>query len=128
MKLSFRRNYFLLFLFLFVVESLIALYAKDDFIRPFMGDFLVVILIYAFVKSFFDFSPTIACIGTLLLSYLIEFLQYLNLLEYLGWQDSQLAHLTLGNTFHWGDMLAYSLGALCIYLWERSKTKQLAKA
>ena len=38
--------YAICFIGLFIVETLIALFVRDAFIRPYMGDVLVVILIY----------------------------------------------------------------------------------
>ena len=38
--------YAICFAGLFVVETLIALFVRDAFIRPYMGDVLVVILVY----------------------------------------------------------------------------------
>ncbi len=40
--------YAICFIGLFIVETLIALFVRDAFIRPYMGDVLVVILIYFF--------------------------------------------------------------------------------
>ena len=48
----FNKTYFLLALLLLLAEVLIALYLHDALIRPYGGDFLVVILLYCFVKSF----------------------------------------------------------------------------
>jgi hypothetical protein len=45
----------------------------------------------------------------LAISYLIEGLQYINLLGRLGWH-SRVARIVLGSHFEWGDMLAYTLG------------------
>lgn len=44
--------YAICFIGLFIVETLIALFLRDAFIRPYMGDVLVVILIYCFVRIF----------------------------------------------------------------------------
>lgn len=44
--------YAICFIGLFIVETLIALFVRDAFIRPYMGDVLVVILIYCFARIF----------------------------------------------------------------------------
>lgn len=62
-------------LFLFLIEVLIALYAHDRIIRPYIGDLLVVILIYCFVKSFLNTPVWPTAIGVLIFSYTIEVLQ-----------------------------------------------------
>ena len=41
--------YIISFLVIFCIEVFIALYIRDSFIRPYMGDALVVVLVYSFV-------------------------------------------------------------------------------
>ena len=110
----FQRSYALLAVLFLVVEILIATFLKTGFIRHTFGDFLVVILIYCFVKSFWNGPYLWAAIGTLLFAYLIEISQYLHLIDLLGLKDSLAAKLILGNSFSWDDMLAYTLGILCV--------------
>ena len=50
--MQFNKTYLLLFLLLFLVEAAIAYYLKDGFIRHTFGDYLVVIMLYLFLKSF----------------------------------------------------------------------------
>ena len=117
----FRKGYFLLTLILLTTEILIALFIHDGIIRPYIGDFLVVILIYCFVRSFFKISVLNAAIGTLLFAYVIEFLQYLNFVQMLGLQKSKMANVIIGNRFEWIDMLAYTLGIALVLLTERMR-------
>jgi uncharacterized membrane protein YfcA len=51
---KFNKTYFALAMLIFGIEILIAKFAHDQIIRPYIGDLLVVILIYCFVKSFLD--------------------------------------------------------------------------
>ena len=44
--------YIISFLMIFCIEVLIALYVRDSFVRPYMGDALVVVLVYSFVRIF----------------------------------------------------------------------------
>ena len=74
--LKFKLKYFILAAILFLIEVLIALFIHDNFIRPFVGDVLVVILIYCFIKSFLNSPVVITAIAVLLFAYLIEVLQY----------------------------------------------------
>ena len=108
----FRRRYFLWAIALFALEGLIALYAHDRLIRPYAGDVLATIWLYCLGRSLLAARPGRVLLGALLLSYFIEYLQYLHFLNYLGWQHWQLARVVLGSHFAWGDVLAYSLGAL----------------
>lgn len=117
--LTFQKKYFFITVFLFIVEVLIAIYVHDDFIRPYGGDFLVVILIYTFVKAFLNISVLSACIGVLLFSYLTETLQYFKIVELLGLSHSNLAKIIIGTSFAWEDMIAYTLGILMVYFIEK---------
>lgn len=110
MKLILRKPYLVLTLLLLIIELLIFFYLDDPFIRPFVGDFLVVIFMYVFLRSFLDISVLKACIYTLLFAYGTECLQYLKFTYFLGLEHNRWAQLFLGTTFHWGDMLAYTLG------------------
>jgi len=122
MRLSFQKPYFLAFLFLFIVEALIAAFLNDPFIRPYVGDFLAVILIYTFLKSFTDLSVKQAAIGTLIFAYVVEFFQYLGLIRWLGLEDNLAAKLILGHAFSWEDMLAYTLGIALVLIVERKRS------
>jgi len=54
MKTTFSKTtYFLGFLILFAIECLIAYFVKNRFVRPYLGDFLVVILLYCFLMAVF---------------------------------------------------------------------------
>ncbi|WP_426063611.1 DUF2809 domain-containing protein [Flavobacterium sp. DSP2-3-1] len=116
---QFNRNYFALTILLFVMEIAIGLYVHDNFIRPYFGDFLVVILLYCFLKSFVKVSVWVAAALVLLFSFAIESAQYLNLVEKLGLQHSKIAKVVLGNSFAWMDLLAYTLGILAVIIMEK---------
>lgn len=114
----FNRTYFLLALGLFLVEVLIAMYVKDAIIRPYGGDFLVVIWLYCCVMAVAEVNKTKAAIGVLLFAYLIEILQYFRYAHRLGLEHNKVAMIVLGSSFEWGDMIAYTLGILTVLLIE----------
>jgi hypothetical protein len=115
----FNKRYFFLTLLLLITEVLIALYVKSGFIRHYLGDFLVVILIYCFIISFFKIRIIHAAIGVLLFAYFIELLQYLNFVNLISLEDNEIANVVLGNYFDWGDMLSYTLGIVSVLLVEK---------
>lgn len=111
---KFNKGYFGLAAALFFIEVGIALFVHDDFIRPYFGDVLVVVLIYTFVKSFLE-TPVIAtAIVVLLFSYTIEVLQYFDLIVFLHLENNRLAKCVLGNSFEWVDFIAYTVGILLV--------------
>jgi len=108
--LRFNRWYFALMLLLFVIEFIIGADFHDSIIRPYGGDFLVVILTYCFVKSFINTPVIKTALGVLLFSYVVEVAQYFHLVTLLGMQHSKLAKIMLGTSFSFTDLLAYTLG------------------
>ena len=108
--LVFDRRYFVLMVTLLVTEVFIARYMHDGFVRPYLGDFLVVILMYCFVKSFLDLNVGQAAILVWLISFLIEWMQYLNLIGMLGLERSKIARTVIGHSFSWMDLVAYTAG------------------
>ena len=117
--LKFTRSYFIITILLFVIEILIALFIDDGIIRPYIGDLLVVILIYCFVKSFFNTPVFPTAIAALIFSYIIEILQYFNIINLLGLQNSKTAATIMGNSFAWFDLIAYTLGITLVLFIER---------
>jgi hypothetical protein len=109
-KFHFHKTYFLLFLLLFVTEVVIALFVHDNFIRPYFGDFLVMILIYTFLMSFFKFSKFKTALFVLIFAFAIETAQYFNFVSLLGLQHSKLARVVLGNSFAFEDLVTYVCG------------------
>ena len=112
--LKFNSTYFKLASLIFIIETLIALYVHDTIIRPYFGDVLVVILIYCFIKSFLDVKVIPTAVFVLLFSFTIEFLQYLNILEKLGLQNSKIARTVIGTSFSWMDILTYIIGVFVV--------------
>ena len=117
--LRFNRIYFILTLLLFFTEVLIALYVHDKIIRPYIGDVLVVILIYCFVKSFLQANTYWLAGGVFLFACLIELLQYLQVVQKLGLMGNKVARIVIGTSFSWEDVFAYALGAIIIFAIER---------
>jgi hypothetical protein len=110
----FNKIYFRLSVILFLIEVAIALFIKDRFIRPYLGDVLVVILIYCFVKSLVKISVHKAAVGVLLFAFCIEILQYINIVEKLKLQHNTVAKTVIGTSFSWEDILAYLAGILIV--------------
>jgi hypothetical protein len=119
--------YLLAALGLFLVEVLIALYVRDGFVRPYAGDFLVVILLYCLVRALTRWPQVWAGLGVLLFAYMVEFLQYCKLLDVIGLQGNRLANIVFGSSFEWSDMLAYTLGITAVLFVERACKHHSAK-
>jgi hypothetical protein len=119
----FNKKYFSHTLLLFITEVLIAVFVHDRFIRPYFGDYLVVIFLYCLLKSFVKIPVIRATLVVLIFSYLIEILQYYNLVNLLGLQHSKIARIVIGTGFSWWDMVAYTLGCMTIIIIEKIQKK-----
>lgn len=118
--------YLVLFVLLLLAELCIALYVHDGIVRPYIGDYLVVVMLYCLLRALLPISVVRACCAVLLLAYLIELLQYLQLLRFLGLAESRLAHLVLGSSFAWLDMLAYTAGIATVWLLEKGRQRAVS--
>ncbi|WP_339752260.1 DUF2809 domain-containing protein [uncultured Winogradskyella sp.] len=123
MKLQFNKTYIVLAYTLFLIELAIAFIIKTGFIRHTLGDYLVVILLYAIIRGCTNIKVWISALVVLLIAYSIELLQLTPILTYFNLQDSFTAKLIFGSTFHFSDLLAYTLGIITVLLIEASITK-----
>jgi len=117
--MNFNLSYFITFLLLLLIEILIGLFMHDVLIRPYGGDFLVVILLYCLVKSISDTPVIKAAIGVLLFSCLVEISQYFHLAAILGLLHSRIALLFLGSSFSFTDILCYTFGITLVIVIEK---------
>lgn len=114
-----RRNYALATLILLAVEVFIALKVHDQFVRPFLGDALVVVLMYCALQTLFLRPPRKMALVCLLIAFSIETLQAFDFAKYLGADQHRWLSVLLGRTFSWSDFPAYTAGYLVIVLSRR---------
>lgn len=98
------------FVSLFIVEVLIALYFHDDFIRPFVGDMIVTVLVWSFARVIFPDKFKLMSVYVMIFATLIEVGQYFNYVELLGVQDNPLLVTVMGTSFAWADIACYAVG------------------
>tara|TARA_R110002049_G_scaffold301508_1_gene493595 strand:+ start:207 stop:590 length:384 start_codon:yes stop_codon:yes gene_type:complete len=118
MTIKLNKTYLIITILLFITEALIAIYLKSGFIRHTFGDFLVVILLYSFFKSFIPNNHFKMAISVLAFAFFIEFLQLANILETLNLQNNYLIKVILGSSFQISDLVAYTLGTVTILIIE----------
>ncbi len=111
-------NYLLVSKILLFLEIIIGVFMHDRFIRPFVGDFLVVILLYCFVRACFDLRVFPVALGVLLFAYFVEWTQFLKLADFLHLNQHSIFRTLIGDYFCWTDILCYTLGFVTILAWE----------
>lgn len=117
-RIRFDYKSFLIFIGIFFIEVCIALFVDDKIIRPYGGDFLVVIMIYYFLKAFVATNTKFLLISVLLFAYTVEILQLFNMVSVLGVENNKVLSTILGTAFSWGDFIAYTLGIAFCWLIE----------
>ena len=122
MRIKFNKKYALWALALLGIEFLIAtVFSCIGFIRGYIGDILVVILLYCLVLSVVKVRNKSKLIGAIFLfAVLVEVLQYFGVATYLGFTKGILGYIILGNHFSWGDILSYAIGYLILQLTTRN--------
>jgi hypothetical protein len=114
MKFKLNKTYLIISILLLVTEILIAVYLKTGFIRHTFGDFLATILLYTGFKSIFEVNSIKLGISVLIFAFIIELGQLINILEVFGLENNQLVKVVLGSTFHFSDLVAYTLGIIFV--------------
>ena len=120
MKFTFNWKYLLLAMIIFLTEIGIALFVNDTLVRPFIGDGLVVVLIYCFGRIFLNVNYRLAALGVFIFACAIEILQYFDYVRRLGLEQNRVLSVALGRTFEWLDFAAYFAGFLLVLAIERS--------
>lgn len=115
-----RLKYLAAFLVLFAGEIIIALYVHDSFVRPYMGDMLVVAVICAFLRIFVPQKIKYLPIFTAAFAVLVEVLQYFDFVSLLGLADSRFFSILLGRTFDIKDIFCYIIGGLLFFAAEKT--------
>ena len=116
--MKFHIPYLIAAILLFFIEVCIAVFVHDDFVRPYIGDVLVVMLIYCVSKSLFNTPLWPTALFVLLFAFVIEGLQYLNIVTILGLQHSKIARTVIGTSFEWFDLITYTGGIVIILIVE----------
>lgn len=113
------KKYLLSFFVLLLIEITIALYIKDRIIRPFIGDILVVILLYTLIKVFMKKSYLLLPLYIFIFATIVEILQYFHIVDILKLQNNKVISTIIGTSFDFRDILCYLIGCIVIVFWEK---------
>ena len=94
------------------VEIFIALCVRDNFIRPYVGDVLVVILIACFLRVLVPVGWRFLPLGVFLFAAAVEIGQYFDYASLLGLGENPFFRTLLGSTFSAQDLLCYAVGCI----------------
>jgi hypothetical protein len=118
-----RIKYVITFVLLLFVEVMIALYVHDTFVRPYVGDMLVVILVYSFTRIFIPERCRLLPLYVFLFAAGVEVLQYFKLVHVLGLENNRLLRIVIGSVFDIKDIACYGVGCILLEIFEWIKSK-----
>jgi len=116
-----RIRYVMAFIMLLLIEVMIALFIHDRFIRPYIGDVLVVIVLYCFVRIFVQKRMRLLSMYIFVFAVIVELLQFLNIVGLLGLSRNTFANTVVGTSFDWKDIICYAVGCIIIEIVELRK-------
>lgn len=106
-----RLIYAAVFAVLFAVEIIIGLYVHDQFVRPYIGDMLVVVLLWALVRMIIPFRAVWLSGAIYVFAVLVELSQMIPLVDFLE-IENRLIRILMGTSFAVGDLFAYAAGCI----------------
>ncbi len=112
MQRKLRAIYALLFGILLLTEIGIALFVHDAFIRPYVGDVLVTVLLCCLFRVFVPKGVRLLPLYVFVFSAAVEIGQYFDIVKLLGLENSHFLSVLLGRTFSVHDLLCYAIGCL----------------
>ena len=109
-----RISYAIVFIVLLLVEVGIAVYVHDSFVRPYIGDVLVVVLLYTAVRVVIPEKCKLLPLYVFVFAAIVEGLQYFDLLQMLGLENMTFLRIVVGSVFDVKDIICYGVG--CVFL------------
>lgn len=113
-----------LFLTMLVIEVLIALFIHDSFIRPYVGDVLVVAVVYFFLRIFIPEKHPWLPAAVFVFAAAVEFSQYLCLTDRLG-ITNPILRIALGSVYDTTDIVCYGIGCAFLAAYELAHRKRI---
>ena len=114
-----RFTYLAIFGLLLAVEVCIALYVRDAFIRPYVGDMLVTLLLCCLIRVIIPCRARLLPLYVFAFAACVEIGQYFDMVSLLGLSDNRILSIALGRTFSWPDLICYAVGCAAGYLLDR---------
>lgn len=105
-------------LLLLVIEVLIALFVHDKFIRPYIGDVLVTVLICTFLRIFIPKGVKLLPLYVFVFAAGVEVMQYFRIVEVLGLADNRFFSILIGSVFDVKDIVCYGVGCVMVFVAE----------
>lgn len=113
-----RLGYAIAAVLLIAVEVCIALFVHDSFVRPFVGDMLVTLVIYLLIRAVIPEGVRLLPLYVFLFAAGVELLQFIDIVSLLGLSENLFLSILIGSTFDPKDIVCYAVGCAAAALWE----------
>lgn len=113
-----RLAYLTAFVLLLCTEIVIGAFVRDDFIRPYVGDVLVVVLIYCLIRIIKPTGVKLLPLYVFLFASAVELLQLINVVDLLGIPKGSVVAIMIGSTFSFPDIICYAVGCTIVAVTE----------
>ena len=116
-------KYIFVFIILLITEIFIALFINDTIIRPYIGDILVVILMYTFIRGFIQKPIKFLPVYLFFFASTVEVIQYYRIVDLLHLQNNKVISTIIGTSFDIKDILCYLIGSIILIIWDKVMEK-----
>lgn len=120
-----RIYYAIMTVILLAVEVFIALFIHDRFIRPYIGDVIVVIVVYTFVRIFIPERVRLLPLYVFIFAAGIEVLQLFHIVDILGLENNRFMRILIGSVFDMADVICYGVGCVMLGIYEWMMAKKI---
>ena len=114
-----RRVFVILSTVILATELVIALFVRDSFVRPYVGDVLVTVLLCSLCRIVVPNKMKALPVFVFIFATLVELMQYFDIVKLLGLEGNRLISTLVGRTFSFADIVCYAIGCLLFYGIER---------
>ncbi len=112
------KRYATIFILLLVTEVAIAVFHFHKFVRGFIGDILVIPLLYTLLRLVWKLSSKRTLQWVLVIAFSVELLQLMSITKHFH-IENKVVLLLLGQTFDGWDLVAYWFGIIPVLLIEK---------
>ncbi len=113
-----RVAYLIAFLVLLFTEILIGAFVHDAFVRPYVGDVLVVILIYCLIRIVKPTGIKLLPLYVFIFALIVELLQLAKIVDLIGIPHDSIVAIMVGTSFSFIDIICYAVGCGITYVTE----------
>jgi len=107
--------YVAIFCSLLIVELCIALFVHDAFVRPYVGDMLVTLLLCCMCRVILPDKIRLLPVFVFLFAACVEIAQYFDVVALMGLTNNRFLSIALGRTFSWMDLVCYAIGCVAAF-------------